>query len=166
MNDTNFCCAQGALGCLTATLPLSTAQSNDVLAGWPAALAIDGTAASIYSSNLFATTTNDRGTYLAAWLPARPAAGYLVSQVELEARMSGTVVIAFPATYHVFVTNSGNTAWVDQGLFSTQPNSSGLARVTLPAPVRTQGVLIVPEVLGLDDNGHAYFQLAELRLRP
>jgi peptidoglycan hydrolase-like protein with peptidoglycan-binding domain len=136
-------------------------QSNDELGGWSAASAIDGNPASVYSSKAFATDQNDRGTFLAAWIQHAPAS---ITQVILTARMSGAPE-AFPRKYLLYVTDPGNTKWLPAGEYTVQPESNGVATVSLGQTYSTWGVQIIPETLGVDEYGNHYFQLAEIGVR-
>lgn len=142
--------------------PLAQTYSNDAL--WPAANLTDGNDTSAYSSKGFASAINDRGTEVAAWFPDGVHA---VSQVRLTARVSshpgGIALYGFPKRYQIQITNPEATAWVSMGVYTTQPDSSGVAIVDLGGSFQTGGVRIIPQELS-DDGGGYYFQLAEIRL--
>jgi hypothetical protein len=143
----------------SAAYALGSAASNDAL--WPAANAIDGDPTTAYSSQPFASTANDRGTFLAAWLANGPQA---VNTVELGARVALGQVQAFPATYQVYLTSADNSQWLLVGTYSNQPDTSGKVLLSLGASYSTYGVMIVPTALGLDSFENAYFQLADIGL--
>lgn len=149
----------------TTLYPMGAAQSNDTLSGWPATNATDGNPATAYSSNSFASSTNTRGTFLAAWLLTPETTPENVSYVILTARMSNGKPLGFPQSYTISLTDPSNTTWNAVGSFTTQPDpSTGVATVALPSVYSTLGVMITPETLGQDNQGNYYFQLAEVQL--
>jgi hypothetical protein len=141
-------------------LTMGSAASNDVL--WSANNAIDQNTTTSYSSQRFATSQNDRGTYLAAWLQTGPQS---ISTVLLTARQVNGVNVAFPQSYQIYVTAADNSGWDLVGTFSNQPDASGVATIPLGITFSTYGVMIVPITLGADDDGNFYFQLAEIDFR-
>lgn len=143
-----------------ASYVMAAVTSNDAL--WPAANAIDGNAGSVYTSNYFASANNDRGTFLAAWLQGRQA----VSQVILTARVQNGAVLGFATNYDVYLTASDNSRWNYVGNFNAAAGAGGVAKISLGSSYQTYGVLIIPRVLGVDDNGAHFFQLAEITLAP
>lgn len=146
-------------------LPMGSASSNDVLSGWPASSAVDGNFASSYSSYPFTSTANTRGTYLAAWLKNGPQ---LVSHVLLRARLLSGVPTGFPAAYDIYVTASSasqsSPTWTYVGNFTAQPDSNGLATAYLGFDYTAAGVKIVPTLMGTNNPGGNYFQMAEIGL--
>ena len=142
--------------------PMGIVSSNDVLAGWPAANAIDGNPGSNYSSNYFATANNDRATLLAAWFSSGTAE--FVSTLRLTARMWNGTPQGFPQSYAVYLTARDNSRWRYIGTYSTQPDSTGTANVDLGGIYSTYGVLVIPVTLGVDSYNNHYFQLAEIGL--
>ena len=136
-------------------------RSNDVLDGWPASNAIDAKTNTAYSSKPFATDQNDRDTHLAAWVGDGPVS---VSQLVLTARMNNGVALGFPKTYSIYLTDATNSKWVSVGQFTQQPDANGTAAINLGQSYSTWGALISPTVLGVDDHGNHYFQLAEVSL--
>jgi hypothetical protein len=100
------------------------------------------------------------GEYLAAWL----AAPKNVGSVYLMARAGASGSQAFPTSYSIYVTDSGNTAWIGVGTYAAQPAANGLVGIALPAIYKTWGVMIIPQGLGLDDNGTPIFQVCGLQV--
>ncbi len=135
--------------------------AGEELSGWPAANAGDANLSTAYSSEAFASTSNDRGVYLAGYhLGPSP-----VSTVLLTARLNGgSTPEAFPVAYDVWVTNADNTGWIFIANLTTQPDASGLVVVPLGGTFWTHGVRIQPTLVGTDELGGHYFQLAELAL--
>lgn len=155
---------QGPLG-TAYSIPMTSAYSNNVLSGWPASNAIAGPTVCCYSSNLFPSSQNTTGAYLAAWTD--PTAGPFHAQnVVLTARMLNGVPQAFPLSYEVFTTTTpnDNSSWTSQGDFSTQPNSTGIVTIPVPQAGQIYGVKILPLALGPDSYDNAYFQLAQIGL--
>ena len=142
-----------------ASYPMGSAVSNDVL--WEARRASDGNVGSIYSSQEFSTQQNDRGTFLAAWLVGGPKT---VSKVLLTARMQNRMPLGFATRYRVYLTAPDNSQWEYMGDFDAQVDAKGVATIQLPSSHLTFGVVIAPTVLGQDDNGNYFFQLAEIGL--
>ena len=140
--------------------PMASATTNEVFPGFAASYAVDKNAASIYSSNVFSTSANDRGVFLAAYMTTFQS----VSKVVLTARMNAGKPSAFPSLYDVYVTNPTNTAWVLVGRYATPPGVDGVATVKLPQAYTTVGVMIVPVTLGTDPGGSYIFQMAEVQL--
>ncbi|MCB9653615.1 MAG: hypothetical protein H6729_05745 [Deltaproteobacteria bacterium] len=165
------CCRAYGVGCsgggATGVHPMDRAESNDVLPGWDAARVIDGQKLGpVYSTDIFPSASNTRGSYLAAWV--RSSSAVAVSTVRLYPRMSGSSALAFPVRYEIALTSSDNTQWVSLGTFTAQP-SAGVVQIDVRsggAPRMTFGVLIRPIQLGQDDFAHYYFQLDELELVP
>ncbi len=143
---------------------LTVAQSNDVLTGWPVAHAVDGVPETAYSSHIFPTQQNTRGTFVAAWTGLTTTVQ--VNQLRITPRMWNGAVQAFPQRYYVWVTAADNSQWLPIGYFTAQPDHRGAARVDLGlgATYQTFGVYIWPETLGADSFGGRYFQVAELAL--
>lgn len=142
--------------------PMGAAASNDIYAGWLPSYATDGNPSTAYSSTPFPSSTNGRGTYLAAWLQSGPQN---VAFVIITARMSNGKALGFPQTYDIDLTAPDNSSWVPIGTFSTQPDpSTGEAIVALPNAYSTYGVMVTPETLGMDDVGNYIFQVAEISL--
>jgi hypothetical protein len=139
---------------------LATAQSNNVLAGWPASNAIDGNPSTAYSSGVFPSAANTNSTFLAAWLTGPKS----IQTIALRARMSGGQPEAFPISYNISITTPTNSAWTPLGMFSAQPDSNGYVYINLPAPKTTWGVMITPTALGTDSYGNHYFQMADVEL--
>ncbi|MEO8629374.1 MAG: hypothetical protein ABI612_14925 [Betaproteobacteria bacterium] len=137
---------------------MRSAASNDVL--WPAALSIDSNSATSYTSQAFRSASNTRGTYLAAWIDGPQP----VSKVILTARMQNGVALGFANQYEVYLTSPNNTSWQHIGTFQAKANAQGVASIQLPSSRSTYGVLIIPKILGKDDYGNYYFQLAEISL--
>jgi hypothetical protein len=137
------------------------ASSNDTLSGWPATNATDGDTTTSYSSKSFSANQNDRGTNLFAWIDNAPAT---VNEVVLTARTSGTTSVCFPISYQIAVSDPAGNVWTPVGTFTTQPNSSGVAVVQLPAQYVTHGVVITPIQLTADSYGVYYFQMADVKL--
>ena len=145
--------------------PLKNATSTNVLSGWPASNAIDGSPWTAYSSNSFPTSANpDGGTFIAAWLDTT-STPFTVQNIALTPRTIGGFAYGFPQSYEVLLTSADNSTWVSQGYFPTQPNAAGVAIIQLPEPVQTYGVMINPTILGTDNYGNHYFQLAEIGLQ-
>jgi hypothetical protein len=142
--------------------PMGSAYSNDVLPGWLAEHAIDGNLVVSYGSNIFSTTLNDRGTYLAAWTATDGP--QVVSDIFLYARMLNGQALAFPQNYQIYLADPHTQGWNFIGNFSQQPDASGLVDISLPVRTLTNGILIVPTKLGQDNYGGYYFQLAEVQL--
>jgi hypothetical protein len=138
---------------------MSGAASNDVL--WPGILSVDSNPGSAYTSQLFPSASNRRGTYLAAWLEG---GAKIVSKVILTARMHNGAALAFASQYDVYLTSADNAYWQFIGSFAAKVNAQGVASIQLPSSYSTYGVLIVPKVLGKDDYGSYFFQLAEINL--
>jgi len=140
---------------------LTSAKSSNVLPGWDVAHAIDGNPGTAYSSN---TALIDRfpGLWIAAWFADGPKD---VSRLELTARIANGSALGFPRQYEILITDPGNTRWNSLGIFTHQPDASGVARIALGGPFSTHGVQIVPLSLGKDDVGNFVFQLAEMNLR-
>jgi hypothetical protein len=141
-------------------IPVSARSNNEL---WPATNAIAGLSgdSSCYSSNAFATAANDNGTYIAVWLAGNNQP-YEVSGLDLTARVVAGKLEGFPKSYQIYATDAANNTWVLVGTFSTQPQSNGIAHVTFPAEVRTWGVMVIPQDIGVDDSGTHYFQLCGL----
>lgn len=152
-------------GALSQAIPrffgMGAAFSDDVLPGWPASNAIDGNPQTSYSSSIFPSANNDRGTFLATWLANGPQS---VNTAILTARMIGSQPQAFPQSYTIYLTSPDNSTWVDIGTYSTQPGIGGEAVVPLGGSYLTYGVLVIPLTLGVDSYGNPYFQLAEMGL--
>ncbi|MEK7480135.1 MAG: DUF5722 domain-containing protein [Patescibacteria group bacterium] len=165
-NDTNYCCVNAGVGCLHGTRVsgsgFSGAQSNDVLNGWPVENLIDGRAGTPYSSTAFASSTNDRGTFVAAWFKNAPIS---MSSITLFARMYNGAPVNFPQKYSIALTSPDNSQWLPVGEFTTQPDGSGTAHITLSQTYSTQGIYIQPITLGADPGGGYYFQLGEIEVR-
>ena len=138
---------------------MSSAASNDVL--WPAMLSVDSNPGSVYTSQAFPSAGNNRGTYLAAWLAG---GAKTVSKVILTARMQNGAALAFASQYDVYLTAPNNQYWQFIGNFGAKVNAQGVATIQLPSTYSTFGVRIVPKILGRDDHGSYYFQLAEINL--
>lgn len=144
--------------------PFKTAAATNVLANWPAGNAIDGLPWTAYSSNIFPTSANpDGATYIQAMLDTT-STPFTVQNIALTARMSNGVALGFPQSYEI-LTSPDNSSWISQGYFPTQPNAAGVAIIQLPEPVQTYGVVINPTILGTDNFGNYYFQLAEIGLQ-
>jgi hypothetical protein len=143
------------------TLPATSVYSNDVLAGWPAEAVLDSDPNTVYSSKWFGSSSNNRGTYIAAWLPGLTA----VAQVVITARMSYGRALAFPQVYYVYLTAADNSRWELLGAFYNQPSSDGKVIINVGNSV-TAGVLIQPSTLGKDDTNNYYFQLAGIAFQP
>lgn len=147
----------------TTIYSMGAATSNDVLSGWPATNATDGSPFTSYSSAIFASSANDRGTYLAAWISG--AGPQNVSYVILTARMVNGQPAGFPQSYDISLTAPDNSAWNPVGTFNTQPDpTTGVATVALPSVYSTYGVMITPQTLGTDNVGNYVFQMAEVNL--
>lgn len=147
--------------CALSVGQLVSAEAKAQIAGWPASYAIDNQADTVYSSPV-SDPLNSQGHYLAAWFPTQQRVGRLY----LRARMSGSRPLGFPQVYRVFLTNPQNTAWLEIGVFSNQPDVTGQVDILLKSEkVSSFGVLIVPQKLGADDYGNYYFQLADVQLR-
>jgi hypothetical protein len=144
--------------------PFKTAAATNVLANWPASNAIDGLPWTAYSSNEFPTSANpDGATYIQAMLDTT-STPFTVQNIALTARMNNGVALGFPQSYEI-LTSPDNSSWISQGYFPTQPNAAGVAIIQLPEPVQTYGVVINPTILGTDNNGNYFFQLAEIGLQ-
>lgn len=165
-NDTNYCCVNAGVGCLhgarVSGSGFSGAQSNDVLNGWPVENLIDGRAGTPYSSTAFASSTNDRGTFVAAWFKNAPIS---VSSVMLFPRIYNGMPVNFPQKYSIALTSPDNSQWLPVGEFTTQPDAGGTAHITLDHTYSTQGIYIQPITLGADPGGGYYFQLGEIEVR-
>ena len=138
---------------------MKSSSSQDEL--WPSSAVIDQNPQSVYSSQSFPTAANDRGTSLEAWLTNAPQA---VKQILLTARALNGQVLGFPRRYDLFLTSPDNSSWQKVGFFSNQPNTDGIAVVSLPSEMVTYGVMIVPTVLGVDNYNVHYLQIAEMAL--
>ena len=158
------------MGQFVLTLPplqMDSASSDNILAGWPASNAIDGNMGTVYSSNNFPTSNpvfNGNETFLGAWLnlTGQPQT---VQSVVLGARTLNGAVLAFPQNYDVYVSSPTNSEWVYIGNYQTQPDVNGFVVINLPAGTQTYGTLIVPTVLGVDNNKNYYFQMAEVQMQ-
>jgi hypothetical protein len=137
---------------------LVRAESNNVL--WPASSLIDGNIYSTYSSNVFPSSANSSGTYVAAWT----SGSNVVQSIRLYARTSGGQMLGFPASYNIYLTSADNSQWISMGTFSQQPNGSGVATINLSSPTTTWGIQIVPTSIGTDNVGNYVFQLNEIEL--
>ncbi|MES2743356.1 MAG: DUF5722 domain-containing protein [Pseudomonadota bacterium] len=148
----------------SAAYNLGNAVSNNTLAGWNVAALTDHQYNTTYSSNPFPTTANNNGTFVAAWInsPSLPS----VRKVKLAARMMNGVPQGFPGRYRIYLTSPDNSSWVEVGEFGVQPDAQGIAVVTLPQTYGTWGIQFVPTVIGRDNGGGLYFQLAEIELLP
>jgi hypothetical protein len=135
------------------------ASSNDVQHS--PRLAIDSNPATYYSSRRFHSATNDRDSYLAAWLAGGRK---VVSKVVLVARMRKGETVAFPTRYTVYLRSSDDEHWTRIGTFRADLNAAGVATIQLPSSYATYGVKIVPRALNKDDDGQYFFQLAEIGL--
>jgi len=146
-----------AMGSVYSNNVLSTAENS-----WVAANAIDGKAATSYSSNYAGSASNSGGwAWLAAWLSAPQTVNTLV----LTARSLNDRPQGFPPSYDVYLTASDNSQWNYVGHYTTQPTSpSRKVVIPLGANYYTYGVQIVPSELGVDDFGGHYFQMAEVQL--
>jgi hypothetical protein len=140
---------------------MAAAQSNDELWAGSMASVIDNNPGTIYSSGNFGSPANDRGTFLAAWLADGPKS---VNTVIMQGRNDSGRVQAFPSTYRVYISSPDNTAWVDLGSYSNQPDVSGRLNLRLGGTYTTYAVLIIPTALGTDIYGGYYFQMADLGL--
>lgn len=142
---------------VTPVTGFSRVESNNTLSGWPATRLIDQSSATAYSSNRYNSEKNTSSSFVAAWFSSRQS----VNHVVLNARME-VVPQGFPAQYQIFLTSPDNSAWMDVGVYSTQPNASGKVDITLPKTYATYGLKIVPVLFGKDSLGSYYFQLAEM----
>lgn len=139
---------------------VTVAASNDTLPGWPASNAADNNVATDYSSNIFPSASNTRGTYLAGWFASQQS----FTDIILTARMSGGVPLAFPQSYQVYVTTPDGSTWNLLGNFTAQPDGRGRVDLALGRTYQALGVLVVPITLGKDNAGNFFFQLAELQV--
>jgi hypothetical protein len=137
---------------------LVRAESNNVL--WPASSLIDGNYYSTYSSNVFPSSANQSNTYVAAWT----AGPNTIQAIRLVARNANGQMLGFPASYNIYVTSADNTYWISLGTFAQQPNAGGVATISLPSPITTWGIQIIPVAIGRDDVGNYVFQLNEIEL--
>ncbi|MDZ4678578.1 MAG: hypothetical protein SGI74_13860 [Oligoflexia bacterium] len=121
-NQHYFQIADLLLGHLTMTSAFAktSANADDILTGWDVANVADNNSNSVYSSNIFSSSANDRGTFLYSYLPKST----LINTVFLKARMHSNVVHAFPKTYNLYLTNPANNAWIHVGTYQTQPNTT------------------------------------------
>lgn len=147
---------------------LSSAAAKQELAGWPSAHVVDGDQTTVYSSPL-ADRYNSAGHFLAAWSNLRRSTTSVepiwVDTLIMRARVAPNgQPLAFPKSYGVYVTNPSNTAWVNIGQYTTQPNALGEVAINIGLK-QTHGVLLVPNELGQDDVGGYYFQMADLHLQ-
>lgn len=136
-----------------------TVYSSESL--WPVQNLIDSNALTLYSSNYFPTAINDRGLSVAAWTGSLPGK-VPMNRIILMARMKNGKALGFPQNYDIYVGNPAGNAWIFTGNFSTQPSTDGVAIVNLGKTYNTNGVLISPKMLGVDDYNNHYFQLAEI----
>ncbi|MBI3229234.1 MAG: hypothetical protein HYZ45_03335 [Burkholderiales bacterium] len=166
-NDSHYCCTQFNLGCATARpYQAGSANSNSILQGWPINNVIDRNRATIYSSNAYTSGSNS-GVFVLAYLPARAEGAYVVGSVKIAARMVNGQPVAFPARYRLNLTNANNTAWVDIGSFTTQPDANGIVTINLPRLMRTHGLMLAADELTKDaPNGQYYLQLADIEMWP
>ena len=73
--------------------------------------------------------------------------------------------VNFPQKYSIALTSPDNSQWLPVGEFTTQPDGSGTAHITLSQTYSTQGIYIQPITLGADPGGGYYFQLGEIEVR-
>ena len=150
------------IGAIGRAYPMASAFSNDQI--WDAAAVADKSPLSLYSSSHFNSSTNDRGTFLAAWMPQfHHAAGVLIN-----ARMGiNGKPLGFPKLYDLYITSADNTQWIYAGRHANQPQEDGFTVILLPDAlngVQTRGVLMLPIILGTDNENQYYFQIADLML--
>ena len=139
---------------------MNSTMSNDAL--WPSDQAIDGRADTAYSSAVFASSVNDRATYLASWVGVAPK---VVQQIWLGARYDvDGATLGFPKLYEVYLTSPDNSSWQLVGTYSVQPGADHVAAIQLDAARTTYGVMIKPVSVGTDGGGGHYFQLGEIGL--
>jgi hypothetical protein len=141
--------------------PLKSAQSDNVLSGWPASNAIDGSPWTAYSSGILPSSANSNGTTLYAWMDLT-STPFTVQNIALTASTINGVPYGFPQSYDIAVTTPENSDWVYQGTYTTQPDLNGTATIQLPNAVSTYGVQITPRVLGMNLSGNYDFQIAEI----
>lgn len=141
-------------------VPLVRAESNNAL--WSANNLIDANYYSTYSSNVFPSSVNSSYTYVAAWMGGPNS----IKTIRLYARNSNGMMLAFPAAYNIYMTDSANTQLVYMGNFTQQPNANGVATINLSSPFTTWGIQVVPTAFGTDNYGNYFFQLNEIELVP
>lgn len=142
------------------TVAMGGASSNDEL--WSASNATDQRPDTAYSSRWFPGTDNSRGSLLVAWVSGNGP--QTVDRVVLTARMTAGRSLGFPASYELRLTKPDNSDWESVGVFTAQPDISGVVVIKLPRVYTTYSVYIRPTQLGADDYGNHYFQLAEISL--
>ncbi len=172
LNEIELLPTAGAAGVVAPPTPTPTpvsynlagAVTNNTLPGWDVAALTDHQYGTTYSSNPFSSPDNSNGTFVAAWVnsPSIPS----VSRVKLAARMMNGVPQGFPARYRIYLTSPDQSRWIDVGEFGDQPDVQGFAVVRLPQIYSTWGIQFVPTVIGRDNGGGLYFQLAEIELLP
>lgn len=141
-------------------LPWSSASTNnpDESPGWTPTNLIDGNLGTDFSTAPVPGPDNTSGVYVQATLnsPQR------IESVSLGARTTNGVVYCFPPSYHILVQPQGSSDWVDEGVFTTQPDSSLYANVLLPHVITAQAIKIEPVTLSTDPFGNYYLQLSEI----
>lgn len=142
-------------------------SSNDVLSGWPASNAADGDPSTVYSSNWFASSANDRNSWLVVDTSGQPT----VEGVVLYPRFVNGVVTGFPTSFQLFMLSADYTAWVPEGSYDTstdafKPQPDGSVVIALAGgPIATHGVKILPTGIGQDDWGNHFFQMADVSFK-
>jgi hypothetical protein len=141
---------------------MNPVNSNDNLENWPASNAIDLNSTTSYSSHLFNSEVNDRGSVLSAWLKDGPQ---VISKVLLTARMLNGVPIGYATKYKIWLTSNDNSKWIEIGdFYAPTPADNGTATISLGRNYFTYGIMLQPITLGIDSFGAHYFQLADLLL--
>jgi hypothetical protein len=160
-------------------LKFGNSWSNSAL--WSPVSLIDGDLSSVYSSYSSPSLSNSNDFQVAVW--AAEPGPHPIKSIILHPRKDqvsnfyGDTITAFPLSYDISVTNADNTAWTYLGRFQSQPVHIGMdsdnkdqlfkrafaANISLQSPLFTWGILIKPVVLGTDNFGVAYLQLAEIQ---
>lgn len=129
---------------------------------WPSSSLIDSNAESIYSSNAFSSSVNDRGFHIAAWFD--PEMGNArVNTVILTPRIYRGASFQFPRSYKISVASEDGSHWITlSGVYTKQPDQSGVAIVGLDRTYLTSGIAITPVTLGGSPTDGFFFQLGEM----
>jgi hypothetical protein len=124
--------------------------TSEALVGYPGPNATDGNLTTVWSSHSFPSSSNTRGLFFAGYMPSLQP----INTVRVTAAQSNGVFEGFPAQYVVSVTDEHNQSWINvagdgpEGVFTTQPDVSGVATIKLPHTYRTWAIKITPIELG------------------